>query len=216
VVSKKLIDISLPILPGMIVWPGSRKVEFKKWKRMDKGDRSNDTEIYINVHTGTHIDAPRHFIKDGKTIDQIQLKRFIGKVYVVEIMGVNEITAKDLSGAGIPISANRILCKTDNSQLWLYDNGVFFEDFVAFTADAAQWLIDRKVELVGIDYLSVQKYKDHPEVHRKLLGAGVTVLEGLNLHQVKPGYYTLFCFPLKLVEVEASFVRAVLYDGELK
>jgi arylformamidase len=162
------------------------------------------------------MDAPLHFVNGGKSVDKIRIESLIGEVYVAEIMGTNEITARHLEAKRLPSGINRLLIKTDNSRLWLERPDVFYEDFAAFRADAAQWLVDKKIELVGIDYLSVQKYGDSPAVHRILLGAEVVVLEGLNLHEVSEGYYELICLPIKLVGIEAAPIRAVLRKREAK
>lgn len=204
------IDISVDLGPQTVIWPGSCSIEFNKWKDISRGDKSNNTEIKFNAHVGTHIDAPRHFINDGKNTSQISLNELIGEVLVLDLTGRVEISDSYLESLDIPSGTKRVLLKTDNSILWQTGVRVFNEKFVALNAEAARWLVKRGIELVGIDYLSVQKYKDTPEVHRVLLGAEVVVVEGLDLSSVKPGYYDLVCLPLKLVGVEAAPARAIL------
>ncbi len=208
--SKKIIDISVDVNSKTIVWPGIPKVRFSRLKDMAQGDMVNDTLMAANIHSGTHVDAPLHFLKHGRSIEKIDLKKFIGQAQVVQLSGKSDIYAKDLQKAKILKGVKKILLKTDNCKLWQKKNKTFVKDFCALKPDAAQWLVDRKIDLVGIDYLSIQKFKDGPEVHQILLKAGVVILETLNLLSVRPGVYTLVCFPMKLKGVEAAPVRAVL------
>lgn len=204
------IDISVDLGPQTVIWPGSCSIEFNKWKDINRGDKSNNTEIKFNAHAGTHIDAPHHFINDGKNTSQISLNKLMGEVLVLDLTGRGEISDSHLKSLGIPMGTKKVLLKTDNSILWQTRVRVFNKKFVALTAEAARWLVKRGIELVGIDYLSVQKYKDNPEVHRVLLGAEVVVIEGLDLSRVKPAYYDLICLPLKFVGLEAAPARAIL------
>lgn len=214
VINRKFIDISLPIDQKVTVWPESTPVEFKKWKNMEIGDKTNDTVYSANVHTGTHIDAPLHYIKDGNSVDQIDFEKLIGRAYVREILGKKEITAGILQSLSIPKDTKRLLLKTDNSRLLKDNSKDFYKDFVALTTDAAQWIVDREIELVGIDYLSIQQFKKDSKVHEILLKAGIVILEAIVLDGVKQGYYTLVCLPMKLMGIEAAPVRAILYSTE--
>ena len=165
----------------------------------------NNSTIHMGVHTGTHMDAPRHVFIDGITIDKMPLDDAIGPARVIEIIDTEAIKAEELKQYKFK-RGERILFKTRNSErCWKTDT--FIPDFTYIAEDAAQLLADAHVKLVGIDYLSVG---GPGATHRILLGAGIWLLEGLNLSAVGPGNYDLICLPLKLVQTEGSPVRAVL------
>lgn len=177
---------------------------------VSNGDRFTLTRLRMSAHTGTHIDAPAHFIKGGGTIDDIDLEALIGPVQVIDLASADgHITRGDLQAAGLPAGTERVLLKTKNSALW--KNPVFRNDYVALAADGAQWLVERRMRLVGIDYLSVEAF-DSTEfaAHNSLLAAGVVVLEGVNLQEVGSGTYQLVCLPLKIEGAEGAPTRAVL------
>lgn len=207
----RYIDISVPISNSLPVWPGSPKVQMRRGLDLDKGDIANDTTLEFSVHTGTHIDAPLHFVRGGQSVDQISLNTLIGKVYIAECENeVIAITKDILEGLNIPSGTCRLLIKTRNSQLWESQISEFQKDFVALTADAAQWVVDRDIRLIGIDYLSVQRFDDGPETHEILLKAGVVIIEGLNLASIGPGFYELICLPIKLKDIEGAPARVIL------
>lgn len=211
--TKRWYDISVDVSPNMVVWPNSQIVNFEKSWDMDNGDIATDTTIKMSVHTGTHIDAPSHFIASGKTVEKIPLETLLGEAYVVEFKGNSScITAKDLDELCLPENIKRLLFKTANSHLWSDGIESFYHDFVALTSDAAEWIAEREIKLVGIDYLSIQKYDDSPETHQILLGQEVVILEGLNLSEIDEGFYEFFCLPLKLRGIEASPCRVLLRD----
>jgi len=177
--------------------------------RIAEGSRSNVSRITLGTHTGTHVDPPIHFIPDGKAVDELDLEVLIGPALVVDMRGRSAITIADLE-ATIPAGVERLLFKTDNSRLWAR-GGEFTPDYVALTAEAAHWLVARGLKLVGTDYLSVERYGDpHPGAHSMLLGAGVIIVEGLNLLDVQPGLYQLICLPLKIAQGDGAPARAVL------
>jgi len=209
---KKYIDISLPINSDLPIWPGSQKIEFKENSSIKNGDIANESLINISVHTGTHIDAPSHFIYDGLTIDKIPIAKLIGPTFVACIKNTDTITAETLDSSSIPQNVKRLLLLTDNTELWMKKSTKFNENYVALSTDAAQWIIGRKIELIGIDYLSIQKYNDSPDTHIVLLKNGVVILEGLNLNEVSQGWYELICLPLKLEGIEGSPARAILVE----
>jgi arylformamidase len=161
------------------------------------------------------VDAPSHFIENGATVDQLPLDILIGRATVVELLNVDIITSEILETLALPVETKRLLFKTKNSGLWADPAHQFNPDFVALSAGAAECLVHKGVRLVGIDYLSVQLYKDaEPLTHQILLGAGVIILEGLNLHKVRQGSYQLVCLPLKLAGSEGAPARAILIEKE--
>jgi arylformamidase len=206
----KLYDISLPVQPQMPVWPGDPKVELTRQASIAGGSDANVSYMASGVHMGTHVDAPLHFIDGAESVDQLDLQALIGKVHVVDFRGVNQITSKELEAAGISPRAKRLLFKTDNSTLWQDLSHDFYEDFVAVSADGAEWLVERGLQLVGIDYLSIAPFHDGVPTHQILLGAGVVILEGLNLAEVPPGRYTIYCLPLNLVGSDGAPARVLL------
>lgn len=207
---RKWIDVSVGIDPELAVWPGGTHVEYIRVNEMQKGAASNDTAININLHTGTHIDAPRHFIADGHTIDLLDIEVLLGEVYVAEIYGTDAISEKDLIDAGIPEGVKRLFVKTENSMIWKTSPNIFHHNFIAFDLDAAMWIVKKGIKLIGIDYLSIQKYKGDVKVHQIILGNNIIALEGVDLSKVKKGYYEMICLPLRLKGVEASPVRVLL------
>jgi len=178
---------------------------------MDEGAQSNVSYLELGVHSGTHIDAPHHFLNDGRTVDQLPLDLLIGPCYVVQLAGeIESISAGVLQGLTLPPDATRLLFRTSNSHLWEQGKCSFVEEFVAISAEAAQWLVGRGIRLVGVDYLSVAPFGESIPTHTILLEAGVIVLEGLDLSAVPPGSYDLVCLPLKLLGAEGAPARAVL------
>ncbi|HEV8352597.1 MAG TPA: cyclase family protein [bacterium] len=203
------IDISLPVSPQLPVWPGSPQMEATRRLDLDRGDPVNDTTIRLSVHTGSHVDAPLHFLAGGDSVDRMPLEVLIGPACVASTGGADSVTAALLNRLFLPIGVQRLLLRTANSDRWPAARE-FDPGYVALTADAAQWMVDRKIRLVGVDSLSVQRYRDGPEAHLILLGAGVVIVEGLNLAGVEPGMYELCCLPLRLSGAEGAPARAVL------
>ncbi len=203
-------DITLTITPEMTVWPGDPPVNMQRTSSIDSGDSSNVTQITMSCHTGTHVDAPDHFLNNGKTVESLSLDLLMGRVYVLHLPEVNLITASVLMDADIPPRTRRLLFKTRNSDYWANGNKEFQTDFVGLSVDAAELLVDRNVRLVGVDYLSVAPFKNGKPVHTILLNAGVVVIEGLDLSKVSQGRYTLHCLPLKLGGAEGAPTRAIL------
>jgi arylformamidase len=206
----KFYDISLPIHPGLPVWPGDPSIVVTREASISEGSDANVSSIACGVHVGTHVDAPLHFIEGGDAVDRLDLNTLIGRVHVLDCRGVKTITADLLESRAITKRARRLIFKTDNSQLWQEQPRDFFEDFVAVQADAAEWLVARGVRLVGIDYLSIAPYHAGVPTHKILLGAGIVVIEGLNLHGVPPGRYNLICLPLHLKGSDGAPARVIL------
>jgi len=194
----------------MIVWPGDPPVIMERTSSIDSGGSANVSQISMSCHTGTHVDAPDHFLNNGKTVESLSLDLLVGRAYVLHLPDVNMITASVLMEADIPPRTRRLLFKTRNSDLWANGKKEFQQDFVGLSVDAAELLVDRNVKLVGIDYLSVAPFKMGKQVHTILLNAGVVVIEGLDLSKVTQGRYTLHCLPIKLGGAEGAPARAIL------
>jgi arylformamidase len=205
-------DISQPISESLVVWPGDPPVRITRPAHLDRGDLMTLSRLDMSAHTGTHVDAPAHFVAGGLAVDGLALDVLVGPAWVVHTLDAGLITADLLASSAIPPGTERLLLRTRNSDRWMQGKGPFFQDYVGVTQDGAQWLLDRGVRLVGIDYLSVAAYDDTVAVHRLLLHAGVILVEGLSLGGIAPGSYRLVCLPLKLAGVEGAPARAILID----
>ena len=205
-------DISLTIERGLPTWPTSEGFRVRAAMRLTSGDPANVSVVEMDVHTGTHVEAPLHFLPDGAPLDSLEVERFVGPARVIEVDGA-AVTSEMLEGVPVPDGTTRLLVKTENSARWAAGWGPFDERYVALTMDAARWVVDRGIRLVGIDHLSIQRFQDGPETHRILMRAGVAILEGLNLHGIDPGVYTLVAAPIRLAGTEAAPARAVLIDS---
>ncbi|MBS1736488.1 MAG: cyclase family protein [Bacteroidetes bacterium] len=203
------IDITYTVSNELPVWPGSR--HFKDTWQMQMPAQSNNLSYFeMDSHLGTHLDAPLHFVHGGRPLHKIDLCKMIGDTYVAEIRGVRSITSEHLSNLILPKGCKRLLLKTDNQIYWENNIATFQEDFCSIDKSGAQWLVDHSFDLIGIDYLSIQRFHDGPETHQILLRAEVVIVETLNLQNVSEGLYELICLPLKIKDLEASPVRAIL------
>lgn len=201
----KLYDISVPIHPGMIIYEGNPGVELERVDSIPDGAHANVSRLVLGVHTGTHVDAPLHFIEQGPGSESVELEPLIGSASVVDATTVSgDIDEDALMALDMPPGAERVLLKTTNSRLW--EGDVFSRDFIRLTGSGARYLIDQGVRVVGIDFLSI----GDGEAHRELLGAGVIPIEGLDLRAVDPGNYQLICLPLRLEGSDGAPARAVL------
>jgi arylformamidase len=206
----KIWDISLALGPNTPVWPGDPKVNLRRHRKISQGSPSNDSRLACSVHAGTHVDAPLHFLDDGLSVENLSLDILIGPAWVAGIEGTSVITP-DVLETLVPREATRLIFKTSNSSLWNDPYHDFNSDYVALNGDAAEWIVAKGIRLVGIDYLSIERFPDEqPYTHRTLLGAGVVILEGLDLRAVLPGDYQLICLPLKLIGSDGAPARAVL------
>ncbi len=204
-------DISLTIKPELPVWPGDPPISLERASKISAGDVANVTHLSMGAHVGTHVDAPYHFLDDHPTVDQLPLNQLTGRAYLLEFDDrIDLITAEVLGKADIPPRTRRLLFKTRNSQFWERELEEFQTDFVGISADGAQYLVDRSVKLVGVDYLSVAPYNASAPTHQILLQAGVVVVEGLNLSEVSQGRYTLYCLPIKIGGADGAPARAIL------
>jgi arylformamidase len=197
----EIIDVSVPVRPGMALYPGDPAVTLERVASLAGGDIANISRLALGVHTGTHVDAPVHFIDGAPAVDALPLDVLLGPARVVDLTSVERLDAAAFDGVDLP---ERVLLKTRNSELWKLDS--FAEDFLSLTADAARVLVDAGVRLVGIDYLSI----GDEAAHAVLLAADVVPIEGLDLRGVEPGEYELVCAPLKLVGSDGAPARVLL------
>ena len=203
------IDVSVPLRSGMVHWPDNPPVKIERMLDIEHGDAANVSTISMGSHTGTHMDAPLHFVRGGKGLDEMPLEATIGHARVIEIHDPESVKPNELRPHEIR-SGERILFKTRNSARRWYEEA-FIEDFVYVSQEAARYLAALEVLTVGTDYLSVGGFvKDGVETHQALLGAGIWVIEGLDLSQVEPGRYELICLPLKVKGGDGAPARAIL------
>ncbi len=204
-------DITLTISPDLVVWPDDLPVELYKTDSIADGSEANVSRIHMGVHTGTHVDAPYHFLNEGKTVDQLDIGLLTGRAYVLHVDDeIDLITKEVIEKSSIPPRTKRVLFKTRNSNLWKDGHSEFEKEYVAIDPEAAELLIRRGVKMVGVDYLSVASYTDTVPTHEVFLQAGVIIVEGLNLSKVGQGRYTLYCLPLKIGGVDGAPARAIL------
>ena len=199
------IDITVPLRDGMFVYANNPEVHIERASSIAAGDAANVSRIDMGAHSGTHVDAPVHFIEGGAGAETLPLDPMIGPAVVVDATAVTgAIDAAAVDAAAIPAGTTRVLFKTRNSALWAQDS--FTRDFSRFDGSGAQRLLDSGIELVGLDYLSI----GDQDAHHLLLGAGVIALEGIDLRTVEPGDYRLICLPLKVVGCDGAPARALL------
>jgi len=204
----KLIDVSVPIDSNLATYPGNTPFSLEAIKRLARGDSSNVSTIHISAHGGTHVDAPRHFFDDGGGVESLPLEMLCGRTRVVELTTRRSVTAEDLAGFDLTEDV-RLLLKTHNSRLW--GTPEFHTDFIGVSEGGARFLVDHGVKVLGVDYLSVEQYKTKgAPAHRVLLGSGTIVIEGLNLRDVEPGTYEMFCLPLAVVGADGAPARVIL------
>jgi arylformamidase len=202
-------DISLPLRPGMIVYPGDAPLRVERSHAIARGDAYNLTWLQLGAHAGTHVDAPLHFIEGAPDVTALPLGALVGPAHVIDATDVTaDIDAATLERLGIPANARRLLFKTPNSRLW--DRPDFTADFLGLTVDAARLLVSRGIDLVAIDYLSIAPASDPASTHQVLLEAGVVILEGIDLRHVQPGPYELVCLPLLIPGSDGAPARAIL------
>ena len=199
-------DISMPLHGKVPVWPGDPNFLFEPASRMSEGASCNTSKITMSSHTGTHCDAPWHFIESGKRLDEVDPALFIGEALVIELPDVDIIRAADLPEAPLPA---RVLFKTRNSDIPA--DADFVRTFVALDEEAAERLVADGVKLVGIDYLSIAPFGNGAPVPRILLGAGVFVVEGLRLADVAPGVYDFIVLPLPVAGADGAPCRAFIF-----
>lgn len=202
-----LYDVTLNVEPGIPLWPEDSALELSPVRSLDRGDSYTLSRICLSVHTGSHVDAPAHFIAGGNGVDGLDMQALIGSAHLYQLPAVKEISWEVLEGQEME-GVERLLLGTDNSRL--LHRGGFSPDYTYLTEDAAHYLVDRGVKLVGIDYLSVDRYAEKSPVHEILLRAGVVILESIDLSGIPPGGYELICLPLKLVGADGAPARVIL------
>ena len=204
-----LIDITVTLGTEAPVWPGDTAYRREMGDTLAGGCVSDVSRLCLSAHAGTHIDSPAHFIAGAPKLDSYPIERFVLPATVVDVGDVASVRADHLAAADVR-PGEALLVRTRNSATGLPTRRAFSEQFVALTAQAAQWCAARRLGMVGIDYLSIDPYGDCFDAHTALLGHDVLVLECVNLAHAPPGRYTLVCGPLKLPDCEAAPVRAVL------
>jgi arylformamidase len=206
-------DVSVPISEGTPVYPGDPHVEIEQWAAIARGDAANVSMLHFGAHTGTHVDAPAHFIEGAGRVDALPLDVLVGRARIIEIaddvhlINAGLIASLDLGGA------RRVLFKTRNSAFWANTAQGFRTDFTYLAPDAALSLVEMGVRLVGVDYLSVEQFRaERFETHTILLSNDVVIVEGLDLRAVTAGDYELICLPLRITggSGDGAPARAIL------
>jgi arylformamidase len=204
----KLIDVTVPLDAKLASYPGNTPFSIEPVKRMAAGGSSNVSTLHMSAHSGTHVDAPRHFFDSGAATEALSLDILIGRTRVIEVPTRKAITHDDLAPFNLAEDV-RLLIKTANSRLW--GTPEFHPDYIGLSESAAKHLVDHGVKLVGVDYLSVEQFRTPgAPAHHALLGAGTIVIEGLDLRDVDPGVYDMFCLPLRIVGCDGAPARVVL------
>jgi arylformamidase len=206
--STSWIDVSVPIRSGMVHWPDNPPIELVRTEDLEKGDPATVSQLTLGVHSGTHVDAPVHFLAGGAGVDTLPLEALIGKARVVSIDDPHAIGADELRALE-PRRGERLLFRTRNSPHAWKSTG-FAKDYVYLSLQGAQVLVARGVATVGIDYLSIAGMSEGVGTHRALLEAGICVIEGLDLSAVQPGDYEMLCLPIRLKGADGAPARVVL------
>jgi arylformamidase len=204
-------DISVPVKTGGLVYPGNPEILIEPQQAISRGAGANVSRISFGSHTATHVDAAKHFFDDGETIDRIALDRFLGPALVVAVDdSLTSVTASDLEQHDLT-GHTRILIRTRNSSL--LGDPEFHRDYTFLSPDGAAYLVEKGVELVGVDYLSIEQFHSgHHRTHRTLLERNIVIVEGLNLSGIRPGIYDFVCLPLRLEGLDGAPARAVLIE----
>lgn len=205
-------DISITLTSDMVSWDDGPAPVIDRYLRIEDGELVNNSRVLLDLHAGTHVDAPYHFLANGGRIDAVDLARLCGPCYVAETEAP-VIDATALEMMNLP-AVERVLFKTNNSGL--YARRSFVREYVALDLSGAEWLVRRGIKAVGIDYLSIERFEGMDgSVHRALLANDVAILEAIDLASVRPGNYFLVALPIKVGGAEAAPVRAVLLEGAL-
>jgi arylformamidase len=210
----KIYDLTLTLSPELAVWEGDAPIEIETPSRLEYGDEYNLSTLKMSVHAGTHVDAPCHFLSDGKGVDQLNMDALTGPVSVADLRGYARIDQNILQGLSLPDSVSRLIFLTDNTDRNILYSKSFVRDFVALDEKAAAWVAERGIRLIGIDALSIAPYGQSCQTHAALLKADVVIVEGLDLHGVQAGDYELMVAPLKIRNCDGAPARVMLKDKE--
>jgi len=211
----RIIDVSLPIGPDLLVWPGDPAVDITPRSQISKGDPANVSELRMGTHTGTHVDPPVHFVSGAPGMDRVPVDLLVGECVVADARGLRgQLAPADLDALKVPAGATRVLLKSDNSEIWRHLPAAFPDEYVCLSPEGAKWVVAAGIKLLGVDFLSVEQKgaPGHP-THVELLSKGVVIVEGLNLGDVEPGEYMLAVLPLKIVNGDGGPARAVLIES---
>ena len=204
----KLIDVSVPLDARLPTYPHNTPFTLEPIKRIARGDSSNVSTLHMSAHTGTHVDAPRHFFDEGPGTEALPLDLLVGRARVIQIDSRAGVASEDLDSIDLSDDI-RVLIKTHNSRLW--GSPEFHTDYVGVTESGAKHLVEHGIKVVGVDYLSVETFQNPgAPAHHVLLGSGTIVIEGLDLRDVDPGVYEMFCLPLRVVGSDGAPARVVL------
>ncbi|HEX9696124.1 MAG TPA: cyclase family protein [Actinomycetota bacterium] len=209
---KSFYDVSIPISSEMLTWPGDPAVAVRRRSSIAAGDTANVSELILGSHTGTHVDAPVHFIEGAGGVDEIPIEAMNGEAFVADARGMTgALDGEQLDRLNIPDGVERLLLRSDNSRLWRERRPAFPESYVCLSPAGAAWCVDRGLRAVGVDFLSVEQKgaEGHP-THVALLRAGIAIIEGLDLDGVEPGSYDLVCLPLKILGCDGAPARVAL------
>ncbi len=208
----EIYDVTVRLRGGMATYAGEGPgpvLDFHSL--MSEGQSANVSALSLGSHTGTHVDSPHHFLDNGVTVEQIPVEYMVGPCYVMGYEGDGHISAADLEAAGIPGGTSRLLVKTKNARF--LDDDAFHAEFIGLDDDAGPWLVGRGIVLIGIDYMSIERFHTPTHaVHKALLEAGAVILEGLDLRRVVPGEYFLVCAPLPVAGADGAPARVFLFD----
>ncbi|HEV7747624.1 MAG TPA: cyclase family protein [Pyrinomonadaceae bacterium] len=195
----RIYDVSVPLSSNTPTYPGDPGIQIKKWLQLANGDAANVSLINFGLHSGTHVDAPAHFIEGGAKVDSLPFESLLGEAEVIEVTHDVDAIDEGFVKANCSAGSQRILFKTRNSLFWGDTERGFHEDYVYIEPGAARWLVAAGVKLVGIDYLSVEKFESKSfDTHLAFLSRDVVIVEGLDLRAVPSGRYEIFCLPLKI------------------
>lgn len=209
----RIFDVTVPVSETTPIQPGDPRIQVEKLSQLTQGDQANASRIAMGTHSGTHVDAPYHALQQGLTVDKLPLDLLMGPAFVAEVdhLQGNVVDVFDLARLHFPKETTRLLIKTRNSHLW--ENGFteFERDYVHLAPQTAEWLVRRGIKLLGWDYLSVDPFGiKEQRAHQTLLGAGVVLVEGLDLSRVPAGSCHLICLPLKLKDGDGAPARVLV------
>ena len=208
---KQWIDVSFPYYEGMAIYPGNPGYQRKVVQDVLRGDSATVSQFTMGTHTGTHIDAPLHAFKNGKSVDQIPLERMNGRARLLDLRGMNEITVERLRTENL-CENDIVLLKTDNTER--FQGAHVLSDYTTLTYNAAEYLVDIGIKMVGIDYMTIERPRgkriDGKSIHRTLLGADIVIAEGLNLQSVNEDVYEMICLPMYLQGADGAPARVMV------